>query len=157
MPIDGWDFKFDLSGGAWQSGGSGFAFVGQQVHLQVEGEDYYIDLLFYHLRLRCYMVIDLKAVEFKPEFAGKMNFYLSAVDDLFRHPEDRSSIGMVLCKTRKKTIAEYALRDIGKPMGVARYAVGSQEALPDDYRDLLPSQEELEKELKRINAMEDSV
>ena len=131
--------------------GSGFAFVGQQVHLQISNEDYYIDLLFYHLQLRCYIVIDLKVVDFEPEFAGKMNFYLSAVDDTVRHPEDRGSIGIIICKTRNKTIAEYALRDIGKPMGVARYKLGSLDSLPDDYRKLLPSQEELEKEIEKIS------
>src|SRR5690606_8697356 len=92
--------------------GTGFAFVGQQVHLVVEGEDFYLDLLFYHLRLRCYVVIDLKTRPFKPEHAGKMNFYLSAVDDLLRHPDDKPSIGIILCKTRSQVIAEYTLRDL---------------------------------------------
>jgi predicted nuclease of restriction endonuclease-like (RecB) superfamily len=136
--------------------GSGFAFVGQQVHLQIGNEDYYIDLLFYHLKLRCYIVIDLKVVDFEPEFAGKMNFYLSAVDDTLRHPEDRATIGIIICKTRNKTIAEYALRDIGKPMGVARYILSSLDSLPDDYRKLLPSREELEKEIEKISSSKDN-
>lgn len=128
--------------------GAGFAFVGQQVHLEVDGEDFYIDLLFYHLRLRCYVVIDLKARAFKPEFAGKMNFYLSAVDDLLRHPDDKPSIGIILCKTKGKVIAEYALRDVAKPVGVARYVTRLVESLPPKLRGNLPSPEQIEAELK---------
>ncbi|MEW5937281.1 MAG: PDDEXK nuclease domain-containing protein [Candidatus Thermoplasmatota archaeon] len=125
--------------------GSGFAFVGQQVPLQVDCEDFYIDLLFYHLRLRCYVVIDLKVGAFKPEYAGKMNFYLSAVDDSLRHPDDGASVGLILCKARSKVIAEYALRDLAKPVGVARYKLGA--ALPGKYRGLLPTKRELEEGL----------
>ncbi|MBU4484003.1 DUF1016 family protein [bacterium] len=91
--------------------GVGFAFVGSQYHLEVGGDDFYIDLLFYHLRLRCYVIIELKATKFQPEYAGKMNFYLSAVDDLLCHPNDKSSIGIILCKTKNRVIAEYSLRD----------------------------------------------
>ena len=127
--------------------GAGFAFVGQQVHLEVEGEDFYIDLLFYHLRLRCFIVIDLKVQPFKPEFAGKMNFYLSAADDLLRHPDDKPSIGLILCRDRNRTIAEYALRDLAKPVGVARYVTKLVESLPADLRDALPSDEQLQAEL----------
>ena len=127
--------------------GAGFAFVGQQVHLEVAGEDYYLDLLFYHLRLRCYIVIDLKARPFKPEYAGKMNFYLSAVDELLRHSDDKPSIGLILCKTRNKVIAEYALRDVAKPVGVARYVTKLVEKLPAALKKSLPSPKELEKEL----------
>ncbi len=134
--------------------GSGFAFVGQQLHLEVDNEDFYIDLLFYHLQLRCYIVIDLKVVEFKPEFAGKMNFYLSAVDEKYRHPEDRPSMGLIICKTRSKTIAEYSLRDLTKPMGVARYITGSLDSIPDDYRKILPSQEQLEEKLRKLDVLE---
>ncbi len=97
--------------------GVGFAFAGSQYHLEVGGQDYYLDLLFYHLRLRCYVAIDLKISEFQPEFAGKMNFYLSAVDDLLRHPTDQPSVGIILCKTKNKVIVEYALRDTNKPRG----------------------------------------
>jgi len=129
--------------------GAGFAFVGHQVHLEVAGEDYYLDLLFYHLRLRCFIVIDLKAQPFKPEYAGKMNFYLSAVDDLLRHPDDKPSIGLVLCRTRNKVVAEYALRDVAKPVGVARYVTKLVEKLPADLKKSLPSPKELETELKK--------
>jgi predicted nuclease of restriction endonuclease-like (RecB) superfamily len=125
--------------------GKGFAFVGSQYRLDVGGEEFYIDLLFYQLRLRCFVVIDLKIGEFKPEYAGKMNFYLSAVDDLLRHPEDRPSIGLILCKSQNRLVAEYALRDVSKPMGVATYRL--TEALPADLQENLPSIEELKKEL----------
>jgi predicted nuclease of restriction endonuclease-like (RecB) superfamily len=127
--------------------GAGFAFVGQQVHLEVDGEDFYLDLLFYHLRLRCYVVIDLKARPFKPEHAGKMNFYLSAVDDLLRHPDDKPSIGIILCKTRSRVIAEYALRDLAKPVGVARYKTRLVESLPDSLKGDLPTIEQIQNEL----------
>jgi hypothetical protein len=126
--------------------GAGFAFVGSQYHLEVAEKDYYIDLLFYHLRLRAFVVIDLKVEEFKPEFAGKMNFYLSAVDDRLRHSDDRSSIGIILCKARDKVTAEYALRDTKKPIGVSEYCLTA--ALPDELRSSLPSIEQLENELK---------
>jgi predicted nuclease of restriction endonuclease-like (RecB) superfamily len=97
--------------------GVGFAFVGSQYPLEVGGQDFYLDLLFYHFRLRCFVVIELKISEFQPEFAGKMNFYLSAVDDLLRHPDDQPSISIILCKTKNKVIVEYSLRDTNKPMG----------------------------------------
>jgi len=126
--------------------GVGFAFVGSQVHLEVGGEDFYLDLLFYHLKLRCYVVIELKTGEFKPEYAGKMNFYLSAVDDLFRHPDDRPSIGIILCKSKNKVIVEYALRDTTKPIGVSSYRL--TRALPEELKESLPSVEELERELE---------
>lgn len=127
--------------------GAGFAFVGQQVHLEVDGEDFYLDLLFYHLRLRCYVVIDLKTRPFKPEHAGKMNFYLSAVDDLLRHPDDKPSIGIILCKTRSQVIAEYALRDLAKPVGIARYKTRLVETLPDALKGELPTVQQIQKEL----------
>jgi predicted nuclease of restriction endonuclease-like (RecB) superfamily len=129
--------------------GAGFAFVGQQVHLEVAGEDYYLDLLFYHLRLRCFIVIDLKAQPFKPEHAGKMNFYLSAVDDLLCHPDDKPSIGLILCKSRNKIIAEYALRDVAKPVGVARYVTRLVESLPAKLKGALPAPKEIEAELRK--------
>jgi predicted nuclease of restriction endonuclease-like (RecB) superfamily len=125
--------------------GVGFAFVGNQYHLEVGDQDFYIDLLFYHLRLRCFVIIDLKAKEFKPEYAGKMNFYLSAVDDLLRHPDDKPSIGMVLCKTKNKFVAEYALRDIHKPIGIAQYI--TTESLPEQLKSNLPTIEQIEQEL----------
>lgn len=126
--------------------GKGFAFVGRQYRLEVGGEDFYIDLLFYNLILRCYVVIELKAGEFRPEHAGKLSFYLSAVDDLLRHPDDRPSIGMVLCKSKNQVVAEYALRDIAKPIGVASYHL--TKALPDALAGRLPTTEELEDQLR---------
>jgi predicted nuclease of restriction endonuclease-like (RecB) superfamily len=126
--------------------GVGFAFVGSQYPLEVGGQEFRIDLLFYHLRLRAYVVINLKAEDFKPEFGGKMNFYLSAIDDLLRHPDDRPSIGMILCKSKNKVVAEYALRDLRKPVGVSEYRVTSE--LPKQLRNGLPTIEELELHLK---------
>ena len=127
--------------------GVGFAFVGSQYPLEVGGEDFRIDLLFYHLKLRCFVVIDLKMGAFKPEYAGKMNFYLSAVDDLLRHPADQPSIGVILCKSRNAVVAEYALRDTAKPIGIAEYLATMK--LPPELKGSLPSVEELEAELKR--------
>jgi predicted nuclease of restriction endonuclease-like (RecB) superfamily len=135
--------------------GAGFAFVGQQYHLEVDGEDFYLDLLFYHLHLRCYVVIEMKAVAFKPEFAGKMNFYLSAVDDLLRHSDDKPSIGLILCKTRSKVIAEYALRDLVKPVGVTRYVTKLVASLPPDLRRALPSPKQLQMELRKSKGVDD--
>jgi predicted nuclease of restriction endonuclease-like (RecB) superfamily len=105
--------------------GKGFAFVGSQYHLEIGDQDYYLDLLFYHLKLHCFVVIELKIEEFKPEFAGKMNFYLSAVDDLLRQKSDQPSIGIILCKGRNEIVVEYALRDTRKPVGVAQYRMTS--------------------------------
>jgi len=112
----------------------------------VGGEDFKIDLLFYHLKLRCFVVIDLKVGPFKPEYAGKMNFYLSAIDDLVRHADDRPTIGLILCKTRNAIVAEYALRDTKKPIGISGYRV--TESLPANLKANLPTVEELEDELK---------
>jgi predicted nuclease of restriction endonuclease-like (RecB) superfamily len=122
--------------------GAGFAFVGRQHYLEVGGSDFYIDLLFYHLKLRCYVVIELKNEAFQPEHAGKLNFYLSAVDDMLRHPDDAPSIGLLLCKHQNGIIAEYALRDMNKPIGVSAYQL--TKALPTDLKGSLPSIEELE-------------
>ncbi|MEX0268952.1 YhcG family protein [Leptolyngbyaceae cyanobacterium UHCC 1019] len=130
--------------------GVGFAFVGSQYHLEVDGDDYYIDLLFYHLKLRCYVVIDLKVTEFQPEFSGKMNFYISAVDDLLRHPEDRSTIGIILCKGKKKTAVEYALRDVNRPIGVSTYQL--KDSLPKSLKENLPTVEQLAMELNTVVA-----
>jgi predicted nuclease of restriction endonuclease-like (RecB) superfamily len=131
--------------------GKGFAFVGSQYHLEVGGQDYYLDLLFYHLRLRCFVVIDLKIEEFKPEFAGKMNFYLSALDDQLRHASDSPSIGIILCKGRNKVVVEYALRDSVKPMGVAGYVVSG--ALPAQLRSELPTAEEFAREFPYMSVV----
>jgi len=113
----------------------------------VGGEEFRIDLLFYHLRLRCFVVLDLKIGQFEPEYSGKMNFYLSAIDDLLRHSDDQPSIGIILCKSKNEVVAEYALRDIRKPVGVSEYRL--TEALPKRLRGSLPAIEELEAELKQ--------
>jgi predicted nuclease of restriction endonuclease-like (RecB) superfamily len=125
--------------------GVGFAFVGRQYPLTVGGEGFRIDLLFYHLKLRCYVVIELKGVPFQPEFAGKMNFYLSAVNNLLRHPGDQPSIGLILCKTKNRVVAEYSLEDCSKPIGISEYRIA--ESLPDQIQGSLPTIEELESEL----------
>jgi predicted nuclease of restriction endonuclease-like (RecB) superfamily len=127
--------------------GTGFAFVGSQYHLEIDAEDFYIDLLFYHLRLRCFVIIDLKTGNFKPEYAGKMNFYLAALDDRLRYKTDNPSIGLILCKTKKKVIAEYALRNMGAPIGVSEYMLTRK--VPAQLRENLPSIEDLEKKLGR--------
>ena len=132
--------------------GAGFAFLGQQYRLNVGGEDFYIDLLFYHVKLRCYVIIDLKTTPFKPEYAGKMNLYLSAADDLLRHPDDKPSIGIILCKSKNKVVAEYALRDLAKPVGVSSYVTKLVESLPPALRGSLPSPKELEAELNKDDA-----
>ena len=125
--------------------GTGFAFVGSQVPLEIAGEDYRLDLLFYHLKLRCYVVIDLKGGAFKPEYSGKMNFYLAAVDDMLRHPDDKPSIGLILCKTKKALVVEYALRNTATPMGIAEFTY--LEKLPVELQGQLPTIEEIEAEL----------
>lgn len=127
--------------------GRGFSYVGRQVHLEKGGQDYFIDLLLYHLKLHCYVVIELKIGDFKPEYAGKMNFYLSAVDEDLRSPEDKPSIGLILCKNKNKVTVEYALRDVNKPMGVAEYEV--LEAMPKELQGELPTIEALEQELEK--------
>jgi predicted nuclease of restriction endonuclease-like (RecB) superfamily len=126
--------------------GSGFAFVGNQYHIEVAGDDFFIDLLFYHLKLRCYVAVELKAGEFKPEYAGKINFYLSALDDIVKNNEDNPSIGLVLCMNKNKVIAEYALRDMTKPIGVAEYKI--IESIPEHLKTSLPTIEEIEAELE---------
>ncbi|MDR3632987.1 MAG: PDDEXK nuclease domain-containing protein [Isosphaeraceae bacterium] len=126
--------------------GSGFAFVGRQFHLNVGADDFYLDLLFYHLHLRCFVVIDLKMKKFTPADAGQMNFYLSAVDSLLKHPTDQPTIGLILCKTHHRVIAEYALRDIAKPIGVAEWQTKLVQSLPESLQGSLPSIAELEAE-----------
>lgn len=125
--------------------GNGFAFVGRQYHLEIEGEDYYIDLLFYNLNLKCYIVVELKTVKFIPEFAGKLNFYLSAVDKILKKEEDNPTIGILLCRDEHKLTAELALKDINKPIGVAEYKYLQE--IPDYLASSLPSIETLEKRL----------
>lgn len=126
--------------------GTGFAFLGNQYHLNVGGDDFYIDLLFYNLNLRCYVVIELKTGEFKPEYAGQLNFYLSAVDGIIKHPEDNPSIGLLLCKSKNDLVAEYALKDMSKPIGVSEYKITS--SLPEALSKQLPSVEDIQKRIK---------
>ncbi|MCB2021551.1 MAG: DUF1016 family protein [Burkholderiaceae bacterium] len=125
--------------------GAGFAFVGRQVLLDVAGDEFFIDLLFYHLKLRCYVVIELKGGKFKPEHLGQLSFYLTAVDEQVKHPQDGPTIGLLLCKSRNKVVAEYALRNMNKPLGVADYQL--VESLPPELRTSLPSIEQIEREL----------
>ncbi len=125
--------------------GKGFSFVGQQVGLKVDNQDFYIDLLFYHIKLKCYVVIELKAIEFKAEFAGKMNLYLSAVDDQMRTEGDNPTIGLLLCKSKSEIIAEYALRGTTQPIGIAQYDLNN--AIPSELEPNLPTIEKIEKEL----------
>ena len=113
--------------------------------MEVSDKDFYIDLLFYHLKLRCFVVIELKKGDFKPEYAGKMNFYCSVVDDKLKHETDQSTVGLILCQTKDRILAEYALRDIRKPIGVSDYEL--TRALPDNLKSSLPSIEEIEAEL----------
>jgi len=125
--------------------GAGFAFVGSNYHVEVSEKDFYIDLLFYHLSLRCYVVIELKTGDFKPEYAGQLNFYLSAVDNKVKTKEDKPTIGIILCKNKDKVIAEYALHGIRKPMGVSEYKLSR--VIPEKLRKSLPSAKEIESEL----------
>ena len=125
--------------------GAGFAFVGRQVHLEVGGEDFFLDLLFYHLKLHAYVVIELKATDFKPEHLGQLSFYLTAVDLQVKAPEDAPTIGLLLCKSKNKVVAEYALRDGNRPMGVAAYEL--VQALPAQLKTNLPSIDQIEAEL----------
>lgn len=125
--------------------GAGFAFVGRQVFLDVGGDEFFIDLLFYHLKLRCYVVIELKGGKFKPEHLGQLGFYLTAVDAQIKHPQDGPTIGLLLCKSKNKVVAEYALRDNTQPIGVAEYKL--LESLPAELQTSLPSIEQIEREL----------
>lgn len=125
--------------------GRGFAYIGRQYHISVDGDDYYIDLLMYHLKLHCYVVVELKAVEFKPEFVSKLNFYISAVDDIVKSPEDKPTIGLLLCRTKSNKKAEFSLRGITQPMGIAQYET---EKLFADVASALPQIEEIEEKLE---------
>jgi predicted nuclease of restriction endonuclease-like (RecB) superfamily len=126
--------------------GAGFAYIGRQVQIQVGGREFFIDLLFYHTRLHCYVVIELKTIDFEQEHAGKLNFYIKAIDSQFRKEGDQPTIGILLCKNKDKLVAEYALSDIHKPMGVSEYQL--TQALPDDLKPSLPSIEDIERELE---------
>jgi predicted nuclease of restriction endonuclease-like (RecB) superfamily len=129
--------------------GAGFAFVGRQVHLEVGGHDFYVDLLFFHLKLRCFVVIELKAGEFDAAYVGQLNLYLSAVDDLLRHADDKPTIGLLLCRSKNAIVVEYALRDLRKPIGVAGWETRIVESLPAELEGSLPTVEEIEAELAK--------
>lgn len=126
--------------------GTGFAFLGNQYHLNVGGDDFYIDLLFYNINLRCYVVIELKTGDFKPEYAGKLNFYLSAVDGILKKEQDNPSIGLLLCKSKNNVVVEYSLKDMSKPIGVSEYKITS--SLPDNLEKQLPSIEDIQKRIQ---------
>jgi predicted nuclease of restriction endonuclease-like (RecB) superfamily len=128
--------------------GAGFAFVGRQVLLTVGGDEFFVDLLFYHLKLRCYVVIEIKATDFKPEHTGQLSFYLTAVDEQVKAPDDAPTIGLLLCKRKNRVVAEYALRGANSPMGVAEYQL--VESLPKDLETSLPSIEQIERELGEV-------
>lgn len=125
--------------------GAGFSYIGRQYRLEINGDEFFLDLLFYHVRLHCYVVIELKTVKFKPEFAGKLNFYISAVDGILKTEIDNPSIGILICKSKNDTVVEYALKDIHKPIGVSEYIITKN--LPKEFRSSLPSIEEIEAEL----------
>jgi len=125
--------------------GKGFAFIGRQYKIEISETDYFIDLLFYHIELRCFIVVELKSGKFKPEFAGKLNFYLSAVDTQLKKKNDNPSIGILLCKKKDKIEVEYALRDLNKPLGISEYRL--TEAIPENIKTQLPTIEELENRL----------
>jgi predicted nuclease of restriction endonuclease-like (RecB) superfamily len=132
--------------------GAGFAFLGRQYHLEVDNQDFYVDLLFYHVKLRCYVVIELKRGKFLPEFAGKLNFYLSVVDDQLRTEFDQPSIGLLICQDKNKVIAEYALKDVNKPIGISEYKL--TESIPKNLKGTLPTIADIERELQspgRVN------
>lgn len=126
--------------------GTGFAFLGHQYHLNVGGDDFYIDLLFYNLNLRSYVVIELKTGEFKPEYAGQLNFYLSAVDGILKKEQDNPTIGLLLCKSKNNLVAEYSLKDMTKPIGVSEYRVTS--SLPAELEAQLPSVEDIQNRIR---------
>jgi hypothetical protein len=132
--------------------GNGFAFVGRQIHLEVGRDNFYLDLLFYHLTLRRYVVIDMLAVPFDPAFVCQINVYLSAVDDLLRHPDDKPTIGLLLCRSKNRLVVEYALRDLKKPIGVAQWETKLVKTLPKDLKGILPSVKEFEAELDAVES-----
>lgn len=125
--------------------GNGFAYIGRQVPLMIGDQEYFIDLLFYHLKLRAYVVVELKTTDFIPEYAGKLSFYLSAANDLLKHPTDNPTIGLLICKNKNNIIAEYALKDINQPIGVSEYQLSK--LFPEEFKSSLPTIEEIEKEL----------
>ena len=129
--------------------GTGFAFLGNQYHLNVGGDDFYIDLLFYNLNLRSYVVVELKTGDFKPEYVGQLNFYLSAVDGILKKDNDNPSIGLLLCKNKNNLVAEYALKDMSKPIGISEYKITNN--LPEELEKQLPSVEDIQSRITRNN------
>ena len=128
--------------------GSGFAFVGQQYKITVDSNDFKIDLLFYHTKLYCYVVVELKTTDFKPEYTGKLNFYITAVDEQIKTKFDNPTIGILICKSKSDTIVEYALRNVNTPIGISEYQL--TEILPKEYQSSLPTIEQIEAELKGL-------
>lgn len=128
--------------------GVGFAFVGSQYRLEVEGDEFFVDLLFYHLALSCFVVIELKTTDFKPEYSGQINFYVNVIDDKLRRPTDNPTIGIVLCRSKKKSVVEYALRGISQPISVSTYRTTA--ALPEEFKAKLPSVEDLQHEIEAV-------
>jgi hypothetical protein len=126
--------------------GAGFSYIGKQYRIEVAGDEFFIDLLFYHIKLHCYVVIELKAMKFKPEFAGKINFYVSAIDGILKTEQDNPTIGILICKSKNDTVVEYTLKDIHKPIGISEYTITRN--LPDKFKSSLPSIEEIENELR---------
>ena len=135
--------------------GSGFAFIGRQYRLEVGGEEFFIDLLFYHIKLKCYVVIELKTTRFKPEFSGKLNFYITAIDNILKDKNDNPTIGILICKSKNDTVVEYALKNIQTPMSVSEYKLSKE--LPNELKNALPSIEEIENELEKIEVKNESV
>lgn len=133
--------------------GAGFAYVGRQIHLEVGGDDFFLDLLFYHLHLRCYVAIEIKAGRFKPEHMGQLGFYMTVIDADVKHESDGPTIGLLLCKTKNEVVAEYALRDTSRPLGIAEYRL--IESLPEPLQTNLPTVEQLERELQEGGVMQD--
>lgn len=133
--------------------GQGFAFLGRQYHLKVSSKDLYIDMLFYHTQLRCYIVVELKAKEFDARDVGQINLYLSAVDNMLRHPGDSPAIGLLLCKSKDNLIVEYALQNLNRPIGVASYTTELVESLPKEFKGKLPTIAEIESGLEKIELM----
>ena len=129
--------------------GQGFAFIGRQIHLEIGDQDFYLDLLFYHLKLRCYVVIELKIGEFEPEYVSKLNMYMNAVDDILRHDDDKKTIGLLLVKSKNQTVVEYSLAGNKNPIGIASWEKEVKRHLPKNLKSSLPSVEEIEKELKQ--------
>ena len=134
--------------------GSGFAFVGRQFKLEIEGDEFFIDLLFYHIKLKCYVVIELKTTKFKPEYTRKLNFYITAVNNILKDKNDNPTIGLLICKSKNNTVVEYALKNINSPMGISEYKLSKD--LPNRLKNALPSIEEIEEELQKIEAQNES-